>query len=158
MSAVKEDLVNGQFVLWGAGGQILCRVLLGFLIVILSWLYYRRFMMKVSDYPTAEFAADVVVMIAYMALFLFIDWPAGFYSIIALIWLLYLAARILNRKITVTYFIFGLVFVAGFSGVALSAKFNDGTGAEWMRLILVTIAVVIYRPLDRKSRARLETS
>jgi len=154
MYEIKEELMTGQIELLGTGGQSLYRVLLGLFIVILSWLYYRRFMMIDRDYPTSEFTVDIIVMIAYMALFLFINWPVGYYSIVAMIWLLYLLARALSRKMNMVYLIFGLAFVAYFIVAAVSVSIQIGVGAEWLRLILVTIGVGMYRLLDRRLQTR----
>lgn len=151
---IKEELVAGQFQLFGAGGQTLLRILLGFLIIIVSWLYYRRAVIPGRSYPTSEFALDVAVMISYMGLLSFADWPAAFYLIVSLIWLLYLSARIASRQMNSAYLVFGLLFVAYF-GVASASSFLDQSYAgEWLRFALVTVGVVAYRLLDLRLRAR----
>lgn len=154
ISEIKQLLMAGQFLLFGAGGQRLSRVALGFLVIIVSWLYYRRAILPGRNYPIPEFALDIVVMIAYMALMSFAGWPALYYSIIAIIWLLYLLARLASREMSAAYLVFGLAFVAFFVAAAASASVYRDTPAEWLRVILVTIGVVAYRLLDLRLRKR----
>jgi len=71
-----------------------------------------------------------------------------------MIWLLYLLARALSRKMNMVYLIFGLAFVAYFIVAAVSVSIQIGVGAEWLRLILVTIGVGMYRLLDRRLQTR----
>lgn len=156
IDGVRDNIAAGQFLLFGSGGQTMARLLLGFLLIILSWLYYRRAMIPGRDYPTSEFAIDIVVAIAYMALLSFADWPAVFYSIIAVIWGLYLLARIAGREMTTAYLLFGLGFVAYFLVASASTLFDPGVVAEWLRIVLVAIAVVAYRLSDVRYRERLQ--
>ena len=153
--SVREELAAGQFLLAGAGGQTLARVLLGFSIIIVSWLFYRRTFVPGRNYPTSEFVIDIVTIIAYMALLSFADWPIMFYSVIALIWMTYLSSRVASRRMNTAYLMFGLMFVAYFVAASVSIVFNQGVVGEWMRIILVTIGVAAYRILDVKLRARL---
>lgn len=151
---IKEEINAGHFLLVGSGGQILSRVLLSFLIIIVSWLYYRRAVVPVRDYPLAEFAIDIIILIAYMTLMSFADWPIVFYSVIAVIWLLYLLARIASGQMNTAYLIFGLAFVVYFVVASVSAFFDHGNFSEWLRISLVTIGVITYRILDEKLRVR----
>ena len=151
---VREEIIAGQFALVGTGGQTLLRVLLGFLVIIISWVYYRRAVVPRRHYPVSEFTADIVVMIAYMGLLSFSDWPIVFYSIIAVIWLLYLLARIVSRQMNKAYLMFGLAFVAYFAVAAISAYFYQGIFSEWLRLTLVMTAVIAYRLFDVRLRLR----
>ena len=153
--SLREELAAGEFLLTGAGGQTLARVLLGFLIIIVSWLYYRRTFVPDRDYPTSEFVIDIITIIAYMALLSFADWPVVFHSVIAFIWMAYLLARIASRRMNKAYLMFGLVFVAYFVTAAASTFVVQGSAGEWLRIILVTIAVAAYRLLDVKLRSRL---
>ena len=151
---IKEQAMSGQFQLFGAGGQTLLRVMLGFLIIIVSWLYYRRAVVPGRSYPTSEFAIDVAVMISYMGLLSFADWPAALYSITALVWLLYLAARIASRQMNGVYLVFGLIFTAYFGVAAASALVDQSYLGEWLRFGLVAAGVIVYRLLDLKLRTR----
>ena len=151
---IREKIVAGQFLLTGSGGQTLARVLLGFLIIIISWLYYRRAMIHVRDYPTSEFAIDIMVMMAYMGLLSFADWPVVFYSAVAIIWLLYLFARVAARNMNARYLTFSLVFVAWFVAASISSIIDQSNAHEWLRIALVTLGVVAYRLLDVKLRNR----
>lgn len=151
---IRDEIVVGQFLLVGAGGQTLSRVLLGFIIIIVSWLYYRRAVIPGRNYPQFEFAIDIVTIIAYMALLSFADWPIVFYSVITVIWLMYLLARIASRLTNTAYLIFGLAFVVYFLVASVSASLNQGHLSEWLRIILVTAGVISYRFLDVKLRAR----
>lgn len=154
ISEIKQLLAADQFLLLGAGGQTLSRVALGFLIIVVSWLYYRRAIIPGRSYPIPEFAIDIVVMIAYMALMSFVGSPALYYSIIAIIWLLYLLARLASREMSAAYLTFGLAFVAFFAVAAASASVYRDTAAEWPRVILVTVGVASYRLLDLRLRKR----
>ena len=157
VNGIKEGLAAGQFALFDASGQTLFRVLIGFLIIILSWLFYRKaFLASEREYPTSEFAIDIVTMIAYMALLSFADWPAAFYLIVTIIWMIYLLARVASRRMNSPYFVFGLVFVLYFLGVSLSTLVVQGITGEWVRIGLVSLGVVAYRPLDAKLRTRLQ--
>lgn len=152
---LREELAAGQFLLIGAGGQTLARVLLGFLIIIISWLFYRRAFVSGRDYPTSEFALDIVTIIAYMALLSFAGWPVVFYAVVAFIWSTYLLARIASRRMNATYMLFGLAFVTYFVTAAVSTVVIAGTAGEWLRIVFVTIGVVAYRFLDIKLRGGL---
>jgi hypothetical protein len=154
MYGIREDLVAGEFLPFGAGGQTLSRVLLGIFIVIVSWLYYRRAVIPGRDYPTSEFAIDIIVMVAYMAMLSFADSPAIFYSVIAVIWMMYLLARIASRQMNKAYLVFGLGFVAFFVVLSATTFFDQGIVGEWLRIIMVTIGVAAYRVLDVKLRTR----
>ena len=151
----REEVAADQFVLIGAGGQTLARVLLGFFIIIVSWLFYRRTYVPGRDYPTSEFFVDIITIIAYMALLSFADWPMVFYSVVALIWMTYLLARMASRRMNTVYLSFGLVFVAYFVTAAISTVIVQGVTGEWLRIILVTIGVAAYRLLDVNLRSRL---
>lgn len=151
---LREEVAAGQFLIQGSGGQTLARVLLGFLIIIVSWLFYRRAFIPGRDYPTTEFVIDIVTIVTYMALLSFADWPLAFYSAIALIWTTYLLARIASRRMNAAYLLFGLFFVAYFIAAAVSAVAIAGPVAEWLRIVLVTIGVTAYRLLDIKVRRR----
>ena len=153
--SLREEFAAGQFLLIGAGGQTLARVLLGFLIIIVSWLIYRRAFAPDRDYPTSEFAIDIITIIAYMALLSFADWPIVFYSVVAFIWITYLLARIASRRMNTAYLMFGLAFVAYFVTASVSTVIIHGAAGEWLRIILVTIGVIAYRLLDIKLRIRL---
>lgn len=152
---LREELAAGEFLLIGAGGQTLARVLLGFLIIIVSWLFYRRAFVPGRDYPTSEFAFDIVTIIAYMALLSFAGWPVVFYLVVAFIWSAYLLARIASRRMNAAYLMFGLAFVAYFVAASVSAVFVTGTAGEWLRILFVTLGVAAYRLLDSRLRRRL---
>jgi len=153
--SLREELASGQFLLLGAGGQTLARVLLGFLIIIVSWLFYRRAFVPGRDYPTSEFVIDIITIIAYMALLSFADWPVVFYLFVALIWITYLLARMASRRMNTAYLMFGLIFVAYFITASVSTVIIQGVAGEWLRIILVTIGVAAYRLLDINLRSRL---
>ena len=89
-------------------------------------------------------------MITYMTLFLFVDTPAAYYTLLSVIWMFYLVARVGYAGRGLSYVLFGLAFVGFFALLAVSTAANSGTGAEWIRLFLVAIAISAYRPLDRK--------
>jgi len=154
VSEIKEALAADHFLLLGSEGQTFFRAGLAFFIIIVSWLYYRKAVISNRNYPPIELAIDIIVMIAYMALMSFVGWPVIFYSIIALIWLLYLLARIASREMNLAYLIFGLIFTAFFVVAAASVSINPGTAVEWSRMILVTIGVAAYRLLDRRLRTQ----
>ena len=152
---LREELTAGQFLLIGTGGQTLARVLLGFLIIIISWLFYRRAFVPGRDYPTSEFAFDIVTIIAYMALLSFAGWPVVFYAVVAFIWSTYLLARIASRRMNTAYLLFGLGFVVFFVAAAVSSVLAPGSAGEWLRIFLVTAGVAAYRLLDGRLRRRL---
>ena len=89
-------------------------------------------------------------MITYMTLFLFVDTPAAYYTLLSVIWMFYLVARVGYAGRGPVYLLFGLAFVGFFALLTVSAVATGGTGAEWARLLLVTIGIAAYRPLDRK--------
>ena len=148
--SLKDQMSSGEVLTLGLAGQGLYRALLGFLIIILSWLHYRTSTLTDNDYTTGEFVTDIVIMITYMTLFLFVDAPVAYYSTISVIWLLYLTARFDFCKKNFALLFVELSFVIFFALVVVSATAYDGTGIEWARLIVVTIAIVLYRPLNRK--------
>lgn len=154
MYGIREEIVVGQFLLFGTGGQTLLRVLLGFIIIIVSWLFYRRAVVPGRDYPHSEFAIDIVTIIAYMALLSFAGWPIVFYPVITVIWFMYLLARIASRLTNTAYLMFGLAFVLYFGAASISAFLSQGFFSEWLRILLVTIGVVAYRLLDVRLRTR----
>lgn len=154
MYGIREEVVAGQFLLLGTGGQTLSRVLLGFVIIIVSWLFYRRAVVPGRNYPPIEFAIDIVTIIAYMALLSFADWPIVFYPVIAVIWLMYLLARIASRLTNTAYLVFGLTFVLYFVIISVSASWSQANISEWLRIILATVGVSAYRFLDVKLRTK----
>lgn len=150
MHQLKARILSGDFEIFGTGGQGLYRVLLGFLIIVLSWVHYRRFALFTDAYPHWEFSTDIVVMILYMTLFLFVDVPGAYYLVVAVIWLLYIVSRAAlwrkNLRLTVIEFSFLPFFIA----VAVSSLYFTSTGSEWIRLLLVTAGAVLFRYLDQK--------
>lgn len=153
----KGALVTGEVLTLGDTGQGFYRLLLAFLIVILSWLYYRRSTLVRPAYPSPEFFVDIVIILIYMSLFLFYDAPFAYYSAVAAIWVLYVLARADEWRRSVSYLLFGFAFVGFFVLIAATAS-NESTGStEWLRLLLVTAGVAIYRPLDGAFLKRLES-
>lgn len=149
LNQFKDELVSGEVFALGAAGQGMYRVFLAFLIILLSWLQYRQSTMTTYErYPTAEFAADILVIVAYMTLFLLVDAPTAYYTTVALIWLIYVIARANLWIHSPLYLLYGLLFIGSFVAVAATTRAFSGRGAEWTRLLLVTAAIVAYRPLD----------
>jgi hypothetical protein len=144
----KDALISGEVLGLGPTGQGFYRVLLGFLIILLSWLHYRRSTMVAREYPAGEFIIDVLVVVIYMALFLFVQAPAAFYSLLAVIWILYVSARYRLWRKAPAYLGFGIAFIGIFAAVAVTSSNQPDVAQEWARLLVVTIAIVIYRPLD----------
>lgn len=150
----KDLLVSGEIFTWGAPGQGLYRILLGFLIIILSWLHFRSETMIEQNYPRGEFVVDVLVAVTYMTLFLFTDAPATFYTVIAIVWFLYTVARYFAGYRRVWYLACGFAFAAAFLAAAYSTRLWEGNAAEWSRLLLVTAVVIVYRPIDARLRPK----
>ena len=145
----KSDLLSGAVFTFAEPGQGMFRILLTFLIIILSWLHFRSSTLSNPVYPRGEFVVDVLVAMSYMTLFLFVDEPVAFYALVGLVWMLYTIARVYSGLTQLRYLAFSLLFVVLFATIAVSAAVWDGAAAEWSRLVLLTIAVVAYRPLDR---------
>jgi hypothetical protein len=155
MSQIRDDVLSGMVLQSHAVAQTLGRILLGFLIIILSWLYYRRNMLSRARYPAAEFVTDVVVMMTYLSLFLLIDVPGPFYATVAAIWVLYGLARAESGLRSPAYLGFLAAYVAFFAALAASAWAFPGPGAEWLRLLAATVAALAFRSLDRRLAARV---
>jgi hypothetical protein len=155
MSGIRDDVVSGMVLQSHETAQTLCRILLGFVIIILSWLYYRRFMLTRAHYPAAEFVTDVVVMMTYMSLFLLIDVPGPFYATVAAIWVLYGLARAGTWLRSRAYLGFLVAYVVFFAALAASTRAFPGTAAEWLRLLTAAIAAFAFRPLDHRLAARV---
>jgi hypothetical protein len=155
MSQIRDDVLSGMVLKSHAVAQTLGRILLGFLIIILSWLYYRRNMLSRARYPAAEFVTDVVVMMTYLSLFLLIDVPGPFYATVAAIWVLYGLARAESGLRSPAYLGFLAAYVAFFAALAASAWAFPGPVAEWLRLLAATVAAIAFRPLDRRLAARV---
>ena len=153
----KDELITGELLALGESGQGFYRVLLAFLIVILSWLHYRRSTLVRPAYPSPEFFVDIVIILIYMSLFLFYDAPFAYYCAIAAIWVLYVVARVDEWRRSVSYLLFGLAFIGFFVSIAATASNESTGGTEWLRLLLVTAGVAIYRPLDGRFLQRLES-
>ena len=154
----KAPLLSGEVFASTELSQGFCRVLLSFLIIILSWLHFRSTTLSSRDYPSGEFVVDVLVAMSYMALFLFVDAPVVFYATVTGIWFLYALARVLSGQRSLAYLTFGLGFVAFFLAATISAGFGSSDNVEWIRLALVTLAIIAYRPLDRRVSARTSTA
>jgi hypothetical protein len=156
LNRFSDEVVSGEVFALGSASRGTYRVFLAFLLILLSWLHYRRSTMASYDrYPTAEFAADVLVIVAYMTLFLFVDAPVAFYTTVALIWMIYVITRVDLWIHSPLYLLFGLLFIGAFVGVAATTWAFPGAGAEWARLLFVTAAIVAYRPLDRRFMWRI---
>ena len=148
-------LVSGEIFSVPDAAQGFSRVLLGFLLIILSWLHFRRSTLTKHEYPAHEFVFDILVAVSYMVLFLFVAAPTAFYVVITLIWALYLGARYQAWRSNANYLLFGLGFVAYFALIAASGKFFSGDAFEWVRLVFVTAGIVAYRPLDHRVESSL---
>ena len=145
----RDLLVSGELFSVPDAAQGFVRVLLGFLLIILSWLHFRRSTLSRHDYPAHEFVFDILVAVSYMVLFLFVAAPTAFYVVITLIWLLYLGARYLGWRRRLSYLAFGLAFIVYFALIAISGSYFSGDGFEWTRLVLVATGIIVYRPLDQ---------
>jgi hypothetical protein len=151
----KDALISGEVLSLGATGQSFYRVLLGFVLILLSWLHYRSKTLVAREYPASEFLVDVSVVVIYMTLFLFVQAPVAFYSLLAVIWILYVTARYRLWRNALAYLGFGMAFVGLFAAVAVTSSNQPEVAQEWARLLVVTIAIVIYRPLDNWYMRRL---
>jgi hypothetical protein len=146
----KGYLVSGEVFTFAEPGQGMYRILLSFLIIILSWLHFRSSVLTTNVYPRREFAVDVIITMSYMTLFLFVDAATTYYATVAVIWLLYALARAMAGLTSFKHTIFGLVFVGLFTAITISSVIWVGYAAEWSRLVLLTIGIVAYRSLGRK--------
>ena len=146
----KSQIITGDVFALDATGQGFWRVLLSFLIIILSWLHFRRSTLVARAYPTSEFVTDIFVAVSYMALFLFVDAPAAFYTMLVIIWVLYTISRNDQWRGDRSYLAYNLGFVAFFTLTAMSLWWSESTAVEWLRLVAVTAAVVLFRALDRR--------
>jgi hypothetical protein len=154
-SAIREGLASGAFAAPGALPQAVGRILLAFLIIMLSWVHYRRAMLPRREYPIAEFVTDVTVMMVYLVLFQLFDVPVAYYAAVASLWLLYWLARAVGWLRSPKYLFFGLGYALLFAVLALSAWVFPGKDAEWLRLAVATVAACLYRPLDYRCAPRL---
>ena len=150
----REQILSGAAFTLGPPGQDLYRVALAFLVILLSWIYYRSTTLPGRVYGRSEFAVDALVVITYLTLFVFIDEAVVFAWILAFIWTLYLLARLVSGQRSAGDVSLGLAFIAAFVLIALSAAWWRGDAAEWARLLLMTVAVIAYRPLDGRLLAR----
>ena len=155
VSDFKPAMVGEDFLSNVVAVQHLARILISFVIIILSWIHFRRQMLDATEYPTGEFVVDILVAMSYLSLFLFVDTPVFFAWIVALIWTLYMLARALSPQGNAAYHAFGFGFVVFFGLIAVSASVNGGDTAEWIRLTLILAGVAAYRPLDRLAGTRL---
>ena len=94
----REQILSGAAFTLGPPGQDLYRVALAFLVILLSWIYYRRTTLPGHDYGRGEFAVDTLVIITYLTMFAFVDEAVVFAWILALIWTLYLLARVVSGQ------------------------------------------------------------
>ena len=154
----RDVIVSGEILTSPDAAQGLVRVLLGFLLIILSWLHFRRSTLGRDKYPSGEFVFDVLVAISYMVLFLFVATPTAFYVVITIIWILYLAARMQSWRRSPAYFILGAAFILYFALLAAAGAVFNGATFEWLRLAFVAIGIVAYRPLDSRFEPRVSRS
>lgn len=120
------------------------------MIVIVSWLHYRRSTLGSREYPTVEFVLDVFVMMTYIALFLFTQETTAYYMTLTLVWTLYLLARLPGTEMTAKYFGIGVAFIAVFAAIAWTAHAFQGDLAEWLRILAVGSIALLYRPIDAR--------
>ena len=158
MYEYKDLLISGEVFTFADPGQGLYRILLTFLIIILSWIHFRSDTLTNDEYPRGEFVVDILVVLSYMTLFLFVEAPTIYFATVSVIWLLYALARYLSGRTSLACTVFGLAFVMLFLIISISSAKWHGNAAEWSRLVLLTIGIVIYRPLDRRLVAQYSNS
>ncbi len=74
---------------------------------------------------------------------------------LAVVWFFYVTARALSPLQSMVYTLFGSAFIAVFLLVAWFSAVSTGAGAEWARIVLATVLVIAYRPMDHWVAARL---
>lgn len=150
----REQILSGAAFSLGPAGQDLYRVALAFLVILLSWIYYRSTTLPGRVYDRGEFAVDALVVITYLTLFVFIDEAIVFAWILVFIWTLYLLARVVSKQRSRADVLLGVAFIGVLGVVALSGHWWRGDVAEWTRLLVMTVVVIVYRPLDRRLLGR----
>lgn len=151
----KERLIALEVFTAAETGQSFCRITLAFLVIIASWLHYKRHMVAGRTYPSPEFLSDILIVLIYMLLFIFVEAPAAYDLVMTAIWLLYALARLAYWPQDYLYFLFGLGFAAVFAALVAGSLMNLSRVWERVQLAVAAGLVVGYRPLDGACQKRL---
>lgn len=146
---LRHDIATLAFLRDALLAQAVARLALAYLVITVSWFYFHASVNEQRAYRWGEFLADLLVYYTYIMLFIFIEYAPAFYVTLAAVWALYTISHISGEPGYGRPALYRFLFAVLFALLAASAFFWSGA-AEWARLTIATLFVILYRTLDKR--------